>query len=98
MALYVWPHCRFCSSQLVKLVLQVDTWPLEERAVAVYSRAPSAKSQSRRKVLVKQSRTPEAFLGVQGTARGRKIEEKSMTRSGVNTANEMMLFQLSYLI
>lgn len=35
LTLYVWPHCRFNSSQLVMLELQVETWPLKERAVAV---------------------------------------------------------------
>lgn len=68
---YVWPHWRSCSSQLVLLVSQVETWPPELRAVAVYVRAPSANAQSSKAELVKQSRTTEPLLGGQGTERGR---------------------------
>lgn len=65
--LYICPHCRFFSSQLVILEVQVEAWPSEDRAVALYSTALSMKDHSKRAELVKQSRTSKPPSGVQGT-------------------------------
>lgn len=78
LTLYVWPHCRFHSSQFVMLELQVETWPLMERAVAVWLRPFSEPVQSKRAELVKQSRTAELRWGLHGTKRwGEKISVNS---------------------